>query len=149
MDSRSTPNARADTAIFPADCTASVCMRAPRSCASAAMAATGCTVPTSLFACITDTSAVVSDTASRTASGETTPLLWTGTTVRSQPRRRRPSPVDGPLGLLTKAVDAGPVADQVAHRPRHRLDDRVGGGRSGVVIEIDPHGFKKCSIAPN
>ncbi len=40
-ESRSTPSARTSTEILPTDCTASVCISAPCSCAIAAIAAIG------------------------------------------------------------------------------------------------------------
>ena len=88
-DSRSTPSARTSTGIFPVDCTASECINAPRECAIADSSAMGCTVPISLLACMTETSAVSSVMSSRTRSGDTIPEWSTGTSVVRQPRRAR------------------------------------------------------------
>ena len=81
------PSRLTSIGIFPAVCTASVCTSAPRACAAAAIASIGWTVPISLLACITETSAVSSVTAAAIASGETMPEGPTGTVVTCHPRR--------------------------------------------------------------
>ena len=76
------------TGILPTVCTASVWNSAPRSCAIAASSATGWIVPISLLACITETSAVSSVSASRSAAGETMPVVIDRAAAWSvQPRR--------------------------------------------------------------
>ena len=81
------PTARADrrrargptTGILPTDCTASVWNSAPCACAIAASSAIGWIVPTSLLACITETSAVSSVIASfERARRSTTPSRLDG-----------------------------------------------------------------------
>jgi hypothetical protein len=64
-----------------------VCISAPCSCAIAAISAIGWIVPISLFACITDTSAVSSVIASRSRWGDTMPDASTGSSVVRHPRR--------------------------------------------------------------
>ena len=59
-------------------CTASVWNRAPAARATAASSAMGCTVPTSLLACITETSAVSRRTSAASAGGSTMPRPSTG-----------------------------------------------------------------------
>ena len=86
-DSKSIPSARTSTGIFPTDWTASVCMSAPCWCAIAASSAIGWMVPISLFACITETSAVSFVTSSRRRSGSTMPVRSTGINVVCHPRR--------------------------------------------------------------
>ena len=71
---------------MPADCTASVWNRAPWRCATPASSAIGCSVPISLFACMTETSAVSSVMAASSAAGSTTPAAPTGRSVEVQPR---------------------------------------------------------------
>ena len=75
--------------IAPAACTASVCtsVRGLRAFTAAAMAAMGCTVPTSLLAAMMVTSAVSSRTASAAAWGSTKPSPSTGRIVTAQPSR--------------------------------------------------------------
>ena len=70
----------------PKACTASVCMRAPAACATFAISPTGWTVPTSLLADMTETSAVWGPTSLATASGVTTPERLGRTWRTSNPR---------------------------------------------------------------
>ena len=86
-DSRSTPSSSTASGSLPADCTASVWNSAPRRRAAAASSATGCTVPISLLACMTETSTVSSVSAASSASGATMPLSATGTSDVFQPCR--------------------------------------------------------------
>ena len=79
--SASTPDAAKSTGRIPTACTASVCSGTPCSCATAASSRTGLTVPTSLLAHITDTSATEpgsSASAARRTSGRTRPTRSTG-----------------------------------------------------------------------
>ena len=93
------------------------------------MAATGWTVPTSLFACITDTSAVVSDTASRTASGDTTPLLVDGQRPSCvHPRRASAREVcsTASCSIPLTTISRRPVGSSASAAPRMaRLSDSV------------------------
>ena len=76
MVSASAPQAAKSTGSVQTACTASVWNGTPCSCAIAASSAIGCTVPISLFAHITLTSAVVSGSAAsaaRNVSGATRP----------------------------------------------------------------------------
>ena len=81
--SRSTPSALTSTSTLPRDWAASVCMQAPRSWASSAMAAIGCRAPISLLLCMTDTSTVSSRNAAATASRGSKPSESTATSVYS------------------------------------------------------------------
>ena len=75
---RSRPLAAKSTGRSTTACTASLCEITPRSRASAAIPVTGCTVPTSLLAHITDTTAVVSVTASASLGRSIRPNRSTG-----------------------------------------------------------------------
>ena len=86
--SASAPLAAKSTGSCAAACTASVWNGTPYSCATAASSLTGCTVPTSLFAHITLTTATCSGAcaiAARSASGRTTPSAPTASQTASAP----------------------------------------------------------------
>ncbi len=73
------------TGSFPTACVASKCNAMPTARATAASAAIGCTTPVSLFAKISETSAVSGPIAAASASGSTRPLRVAGTRVTRQP----------------------------------------------------------------
>ena len=86
--SASAPLAAKSTGSCAAACTASVWNGTPYSWATAASSLTGCTVPTSLFAHITLTSATCSGaraSAARSASGRTAPSAPTTSQTASAP----------------------------------------------------------------
>ena len=86
--SASAPLAAKSTGSCAAAWTASVWNGMPYSCATAASSATGCTVPTSLFAHITLTTATwpaARETAARSASGHTAPSTSTPSQTGSAP----------------------------------------------------------------
>ena len=88
MASASAPLAAKSTGSCAAACTASVWKGMPYSCATAASSATGWTVPTSLFAHITLTTATWSgarEMAVRSASGRTPPSVSTPSQIASAP----------------------------------------------------------------
>ena len=72
--SASTPSARTSSGSQPAACTASVWNGIPCACASAASAAIGWTVPTSLLASITVASVVSGRSAAANTSGSSEPV---------------------------------------------------------------------------
>ena len=81
------PLAAKSTGNCPTACTASLCIGTPNSAATAASSAAGMTVPTSLLAHITDTSATSSwlRSTSRSASADTEPSAAVGSQVTSAP----------------------------------------------------------------
>ena len=50
--------------------------------------------------------------------------------------------VDDRLGPLPEMVDAGRVAELLPQRRGHAVDDGAGGGSRGVMVEVDPHGWR-------
>ena len=86
-ETRSAFTASTSKGIRPSDCTASVWKRTPLSRVIRPISSSGWIVPTSLLACITETSTVSGRMAARTASGSTSPSRLTGTTVTSNPSR--------------------------------------------------------------
>ena len=86
--SASMPLAAKSTGTWPTACTASVCTGMPWTCAIRAVSTTGWTVPTSLLAHITDTSATESGSRSieaRSASRSRRPRSSTGSSSTSAP----------------------------------------------------------------
>ena len=77
-DSASMPIASTSMSTLPNVCTASTWNGTPASRAIAPMARTGCTVPTSLLACMIEIAIVSGRSARRTASGSTIPYWSTG-----------------------------------------------------------------------
>ena len=87
-DSRSTPSARTSTGILPADCTASVCISAPRSCAIARELGDRLNRADLVVGVHhRDERRVVGDGLARRGPATTTPDWSTGTQRRRQPRR--------------------------------------------------------------
>ena len=90
--SASTPLAAKSTGTAPTAWIASVCTGMPCAAATATTSSTGCRVPTSLFAHITeisDTDAGSRSTASRSASTTSRPLSSTGSSSTSTPSESR------------------------------------------------------------
>ncbi len=79
------------TGIFPAAWTASTWKATPRPIQAAPISATGCTTPVSLFAAMTETSAVSGRMAAAIASACTTPRSSGATRVTVNPSRSRAS----------------------------------------------------------
>lgn len=86
---RSTSSFDRSMTTLPTVCVASEWNRTPACRYSLAMAFMGFKVPTSLFACITDTNTVSSRIASFISSVDTAPSRPTGSTVTSKPSRSR------------------------------------------------------------
>ena len=84
----SSPDAPKSTGTWPTACTASACTGTPYRRASATTSSSGCRVPTSLFAHITEISATWSplrSSSSRSASTSSTPSASTGSSTSSAP----------------------------------------------------------------
>ena len=76
--SRSAPHEPASTGTLPAAWAASTCSSTPRARVIAPTSRTGCRVPVSLLAAISDTSTVSRRRAASTAAGSTSPSRSTG-----------------------------------------------------------------------
>ncbi len=92
-ETRSATRVVAATSTHGTACTASVCStaRGARSRTTSATRSSGCSVPTSLFTAITETTAVRPSSASASTSRSTTPSAVTPTSRRRNPSRARRS----------------------------------------------------------
>ncbi len=99
-----TPETSASTGILPALCAASACSGMPRALHRPAIAATSVSTPVSLFACISETSAVSGRSASATCSGSIVPSGRGRSHVTSKPSRSSCLQASTPARCSTREV---------------------------------------------